>query len=131
MHAQTYTYLFLVSLLVLALLVIFCSSAFLTLTGVSIYTLSRLYNLLQGHGRAGISLWMTEMKNAILNTRLIPVQEYSSKAEETELSDAEDAVAETEVDIKHEEDDYSDTLLSGSSTQEESFPSDEDVKPPT
>ena len=127
MHAQTYIYPLVVFLLVLALLIIFCSSVFLTLTGLSIYSLIRLFNLLQEHGRTGIPLWFTEMKNAIFNT--LPIQEYSLKAEEIELSDAEDAVAEIEVDIKREEDnEYSDALLSGSSTQEESFPSDEDVK---
>lgn len=122
------TYLLVVSLLVLALLIIFCSSAFLTLTGLSIYSLTRLFNLLQGHGRAGIPLWITEMRNAIFNT----LPEYSPKAQETEISDAEAPVAEIEVDIKREEDnEYSDALLSGSSTQEESLPSDEDVKAPT
>jgi len=67
------------------------------------------------------------MKNAIFNTLLI--QECSPKAEETELSDAEYAVAEIEVHIKGEEaNEYSDGLLSGSSTRE-SFP--QVMNPPT
>ena len=63
------------------------------------------------------------MKNAIFNTLPIPIQEYSLEVEETELSDAEDAVAEIQVDFKREEDNkFPGGLLPGSSTQEEGFP---------
>jgi hypothetical protein len=87
-----------VSIFVLFLLVILCSSVFLTSSAVSIYTFARFVILIRAHGRAGLSEWIVETKLRILSA--LPI--VSPKLDNSEFWD-HDTPGGLEIEIKHED----------------------------
>ncbi|KAG6902716.1 hypothetical protein C0995_012380 [Termitomyces sp. Mi166 len=104
--------LLLLSLLVLTLLITFASSAFLTISGISIYSFASLLSLLRVHGNTGVSLWIDQMSELIFATSPVPPEPHPNDRDErslpldeheTQWSDNQDAADEHGPEVKREE----------------------------
>ncbi|KAG6874606.1 hypothetical protein C0993_000189, partial [Termitomyces sp. T159_Od127] len=74
------------------------SSAFLTISGISIYSLASLLSFLRAHGGHGVSLWIDQMSELIFGPLPAPSESYrndeclsfSGERDEAQWSGSED-----------------------------------------